>query len=309
MQLRQLGKTDLQVSPLGFGCATLGGEYGAVETDEATRAVHAAIDAGINFFDVAPYYGRTVAEERLGQALDGRRDKVVLSSKCCRDGHREFDFSGQRVTDSLEASLRRLRTDHLDLLIVHDVEFGDLRQVVDEALPAAHAAQVAGKVRYVGVSGLPVRHLRRVAERGAVDAILSYCNFNPLRHALATELAPLTTDRGIGLINASPLHMGLLTEEGPPDWHPAPQSVREAARAIVGACQRMGHRVTDVALRAAMDHEAIHTTLVGIRTVEQLEQNLEALEGTTPAELLADIDTIAAPVRDELWHEGLPDNR
>ena len=125
MEQRTLGNTGIQLSVLGFGAATLGDIYGGIDPDEGTRAVRHAIDRGINFIDVAPYYGLTLAETRLGEALDGVRDQVVLSSKCCRYGMREFDFSRKSVTESLDASLKRLRTDHLDLFIIHDVEFGD----------------------------------------------------------------------------------------------------------------------------------------------------------------------------------------
>jgi len=178
MRYRRLGRTDLEPSILGFGASPLGEEFGAIDPAEGERAVHAAIDRGVNFFDTAPYYGRTLSETRLGQALAGKRDRVILATKCCRDDLDRFDFSARRVTESLEESLRRLRTDRVDLLQIHDIEFGDRRQVLEEALPAARRAQEAGKARWIGVTGLQLELLEEVARQFEVDTILSYARYN-----------------------------------------------------------------------------------------------------------------------------------
>src|SRR5882762_7454652 len=136
MEMRSLGKTGLQVSRLGFGAAPLGNEYGGMNNAEAQRAIHLAIDNGINFFDVAPYYGRTLAESRLGVALKGRRHSIELATKCGRYDKNGFDFSAARVTQTTDESLARLQTDYLDILHVHDIEFGDRRQIIEETIPA-----------------------------------------------------------------------------------------------------------------------------------------------------------------------------
>ena len=176
--------TGCAVPVLGFGAATLGEEYGPLDEAVGARAVHAAVDAGMTFFDVAPYYGCGLAEERLGRALQGRSERVFLATKCARFGLDDFDFSAARVRSSLEESLRRLRTDRIDLLQIHDVEFGDPEQVIAETIPAARELQRAGKVRFVGITGLPVRLLRRIAERAAVDTILSYAHYTLLADGL-----------------------------------------------------------------------------------------------------------------------------
>jgi L-galactose dehydrogenase len=119
MRYRHLGDTSLKVSVLGFGASPLGDVFGTTDPSEGFRAVHLAIDEGINLFDVSPYYGLTLAEERLGMALAGRRNEVVLATKCGRYGESEFDFSAGRITKSLEESLRRLRTDYVDLFQAH----------------------------------------------------------------------------------------------------------------------------------------------------------------------------------------------
>ena len=299
--MRTLGKTGLQVSRLGFGAAPLGNEYGGMENGEAKRAIDLAIDSGINFFDVAPYYGRTLAETRLGEMLKGRRHEVVLATKCARYELAEFDFSAGRVTRSADESLRRLQTDYLDILHVHDVEFGDKRQIIDETIPALRRVQEAGKARFIGITGLSLRMLRQVAAEAPVDCMLAYCRYNLLN----TDAAAMNPE---GLLNASPLHMGLLTPAGPPPWHPAMPIVRETAGRIVDFCQSRGVSVTDTALQFALSNPALVSTFTGMSTTAEVRQNLKAMEGTADPEILREIEILAAPARGRIWKAGRPEN-
>jgi len=309
METRPLGLTGLSVSRLGFGAAPLGAEYGPMDELEGVRAVRRAIDLGVTFFDTAPYYGRTLSEERLGRALEGRRHEVVLATKCCRYDVRGFDFSAARVHASIDESLRRLRTDHVDLFQVHDVEFGDEDVIVEETLPALHAVQAAGKARFVGVTGLPVELLARIARRAPIDTVLSYCHHSLLNRELAVHLSPLARERGVGLINGSPLHMGILSPRGPQPWHPAPEAVKAAGRRVVENLQERGLDPAAVALRFAAAHPDVATTLVGVSTVEQLEANVAALEAPADdAALLVELDALIGDALDRNWHEGLPAN-
>lgn len=308
MDYKTLGKTGIQLSILGFGAAPLGGEYGAVESADAVCAVHAAIDRGINFFDTSPYYGRTVSEERLGKALVGRRDKVVLCTKCGRYGLDEFDFSAARVTSSIDESLARLRTDYVDLFIAHDIEFRDREQIVNETIPALRKLQKAGKARFIGISGLPLRVLADVAVRAKVDFVLSYCHYNLMIQDLDQVLAPVASEHGIGLINASPLHMGMLTPAGPPPWHPAPADVKETAAKVVQFCEARGVDVTSLALRFCVDYPRVSSTLAGMNHPAQVEQNLKSLDFRLDPQLLAEIEQIVAPVKDKSWPSGRPEN-
>lgn len=308
MEQRTLGDTGINLSILGFGAATLGDIYGDIDPSEGILAVRHAIDRGINFFDVAPYYGDTLAETRLGEALDGVRQQVVLSSKCCRYGMRDFDFSAARVATSLDESLQRLRTDHLDLFIVHDIEFGPRAQVEQEAIPAALAAKAAGKVRAVGISGLPVHHLKSVAAATGVDFVLSYCHYNLMVDDLDTVLAPYAESTNTGLINASPLHMGVLSAEGPPPWHPGDDELKDIGRQVLALCERRGANASQVSLRFALDHPALASTLCGMKTRAQVDQNLAILELRNDASLMAEIAELVAPVKNRTWPEGLPEN-
>ncbi|HEX2619548.1 MAG TPA: aldo/keto reductase, partial [Phototrophicaceae bacterium] len=212
MEYRPLGKTDLNVSVLGFGASPLGGAFGAIDETEGIRSVHRALDLGINFIDVSPYYGVTRAEHVLGQALKTiPRDKYVLATKVGRYNTDAFDFSASRVTTSIDESLTRLNVDMIDLIQCHDIEFGSIDQIIHETIPALRRAQQSGKVRYVGISGLPLKIFQMVLSRTEVDTVLSYCHYT-LNDTSLANLIPWLKTRQVGVINASPLGMGLLTE-------------------------------------------------------------------------------------------------
>jgi L-galactose dehydrogenase len=308
MRYRQLGNTGLKLSVIGFGTAPLGNEFGPVNVSETERAIHLAIDRGINFFDVAPYYGRTLAEERLGAALAGKRDQIVLSSKCGRYDTAAFDFSAARVKTSIDESLRRLRTDHLDLFIAHDIEFSDREQIIQETIPAMRELQRTGKVRYVGISGLPLKILADVAERGKVDFVLSYCHYNLMERDIDVWLTPVLKKYQMGLINASAVHLRILTPIGPTAWHPAPEEIKKAGAEVVRLCESRGVNPSVLSLAFSLEHPYAATTLAGMSNVAELEQNLSALDITPDSELLAEIDQILAPLEHRVWPSGRVEN-
>ncbi len=309
MRYRELGGTGLRVSVVGFGASPLGGVFGEVTPESARAAVGSAVDAGINLVDVSPYYGLTLAEERLGMALEGRRDAVVLATKCGRYGAAEFDFSAARVTREFEASLRRLRTDHVDLLQVHDVEFGDVRLIVEETLPAMRRLQEQGKVRFVGITGYWPGLLARMAEQVKVDTVLNYCHSNLLMNDMDRELVPVAERLGIGLMNASPLHMGLLGGGAVPEWHPAPQAVREAAEQVVALCREYGVAPATLGMHTCLQHEVVASTFIGFMSVAQVEDALRALEFVPPAGLMESVERVVRPVFNTVWASGLAENQ
>jgi L-galactose dehydrogenase len=308
MQYRKIGKTNLEGSILGFGASPLGNEFGSIDAAEGERAVHLAVDHGINYFDVAPYYGRTLAETRLGKALEGRREKVILATKCCRYDVDGFDFSARRVKSDIEGSLQRLRTDYVDLFQIHDIEFGDRRQIIEETIPAAREVQRSGKARHVGITAFPPKMLREVASQAPVDAILSYARYNLMVTDLDDVLRPFCEEQGIGLINASPLHMRILTAEGAPEWHPAPEAVKQAGRQVAAACQESGFDVADVALRFCLGYPHVASTLVGMSKQRHVEQNLRAMDLEIPPGLLDKIQALIEPVKNKVWVIGRPEN-
>jgi L-galactose dehydrogenase len=311
VEYRTLGKTGMRVSVIGYGASPLGDEFGTTDVAEGARAVHYAIDQGINYFDVSPYYGRTLAEERLGAALDGKRAKVFLATKCGRYGKEvdECDYSARRVTAGIEDSLRRLRTDHVDLIQIHDCEMvADPDQIVRETIPALRQVVKAGKARWVGITGLPLKLLRHIATHVEVDTILSFCRYNLMVTDMDEILTPLCRQQSIGLINASPLHMRVLTEKGAPGWHPAPRAVLDVSRRAVEACKQAGVDIADVAFRFCLDHPHVATTLVGMSKLRHVEANLRALRVKNDPALLKRLAEIIAPVKDVMWDQGRPAN-
>lgn len=308
MEYRILGKTGLKVSRIGFGASPLGAEFGAIDPSEGERAVRRAIDEGINYFDVAPYYGRTLAERRLGQFLKGRRAEVVLATKVGRYDIDLFDFSAQRVKRSVDESLERLGTDYLDLCQIHDVEYGDRKQILDETLPALFELKTSGKIRYVGITGYPVANLRQIIERSEVDTVLSYCRYDLLDTGLQEVLLPAAQARGVGVVNGSPLHMRALTDTGAPEWHPAPGRVLEACARAAALCEGEGVSLAEVAMEYALGNPSIAVTLVGMSRVRHVVANIAALTKRHDRALLEKILRILEPVRNVVWKEGRPEN-
>ena len=175
MQKRTLGKTGLQLPILGFGASSLGQEFRKVNLDEALRSVRVALDCGLNLIDTSPFYGRGMSEVLLGIALrDLPRDSYTLCTKLGRYDLQHFDFSAKRVAESIDVSLHRLGTDHLDIILCHDIEFVRMQQIVDETLPALRQVQRQGKVRFIGFSGYPQKIFRFICDRTDVDCVLSY---------------------------------------------------------------------------------------------------------------------------------------
>ncbi len=308
MQYRPLGKTGMQISTIGYGASPLGNVFGETDEAEGIRAVHYAIDNGINYFDVAPMYGVTLAETRLGKAIKGKRDKIFLATKCGRYDIDKFDFSTKRVIQSIDESLQRLGTDYLDVYQLHDIEFVDKEQILNEAIPAARKVQQSGKARFVGITGLPVRYLRHIAEQVEVDTILTWAHYDLLEDEMDEFLTDFTRERGIGLINASPLHQRLLTEKGPPEWHRSPKEVLDVGLKLVSLCRQYGVNIADVAMRFALDHPYVATTIVGMSKLRHVVQNVKTLDFVIDLELLAKINELVAPVKNKMWFEGKPEN-
>jgi L-galactose dehydrogenase len=209
---------------------------------------------------------------------------------------------------SVEESLRRLQTDVIDVFLAHDVEFGDREVIVHETLPALHRLKEQGKIRYTGITGYPLGFLKTIVEASDVDTVLSYCHYTLLDTTLDAVLRPLARARGIGLINASPLHMGMLTPAGPPSWHPASEAVRAKTRNAAQWCEKQGVDLAALALQFALGYEHAATTLVGMSRPEEVTRNVQAV-GTAPdPDLVAAVREILHPVLDQSWPSGLPEN-
>ncbi len=295
---------------LGLGAANLGGVYGAVDERQAIHTVHRAFELGVTLFDASPYYGNTLAETVLGKALQTlSRDRFVLSTKAGRYGPNDFDFSPARLRRSLDESLRRLHTDHVDLFLLHDVEFSDLDRTLQEGLPAIAALKATGKVRHIGFTGLPLAIFRRaLVLRVPFDVVMSYCHATLLDTTL-DQLAPSLAERGIGLLNASAAAMGLLSSHGPREWHPAPPAMRAACRRAAELCTARGVELAELALSFTCSLPGPAATLCGTADPRELERNVQAVTTPPDPELLAAVRGLLAEVFDQTWPQGRPENQ
>lgn len=304
MIYKQLGKTGLTVSTIGFGGAPLGNQYGDIDDGEAVRAVHVAVDRCITFFDTSPYYGRTLSEIRLGQALAGKRDRVILATKGSRIDRDEFDFSYEGILRMCEASLRRLQTDTVDVYQLHDIEFGDKNQIINEAIPALQQLKQDGKVRFIGITGYSLPLLREIIEMHELDVTLSYCHYNLMDTTLNNALVPTVKSKGMGLINGSVTHMGMLTDQGPQPWHPAPAEVKQIGKDAADFCRRKRIPIAHLAIQFALQNDEVDVTLLGTRTVAELDESIKLLDQPSDPELLASVLAMIEPIANISWPSG-----
>ncbi len=308
MKYNTLGRTDLKVPALSFGASSLGGAFHEVAVSDAIETVHAAMDLGLNFVDVSPYYSGTIAELILGRALRGiRRDRYCLATKVGRYAVDYFDFSAERVRRSVDESLSRLGLDYIDLIQCHDIEFGSLNRIVEETIPALQKLRDQGKVRHIGITGLPLKVFEEVVSRSSVDTVLSYCHYALNDTALAS-LFPFLQERQVGIINASPFSMGLLTNRGAPNWHPAPPLVKELCSQAAKHCRDRGEDLAKLALQFCLGNPNVHTTLVGTANPENLKKNAAWAESPINEELLHEVCGILRPIHNVSWPQGLPEN-
>jgi L-galactose dehydrogenase len=310
MEYREMGRTGLRVSVVGYGTAPLGDMFGIADEDTALQSAYRALDAGINFFDSSPFYGKGLAEERLGKVLRGRRHEIIVGTKAGRYGPEEFDFSADRTRRSIEESLRRLGTDYVDILQLHDVEFVDLEGPIGEGYEELVRLREAGMCRFIGMTGYPAAMTRRVMSECDLDVTLSYAHCTLLDACLTDEIVPLAQERRVGVINAAAVALGLLTQAGPPP-HIAQlvgEGIRTVARRIVEVCQRRGADVSFLANQYSIQRSGCATTLIGTTKQRHLESAVAAAKEPIDEELLDDVLAAAGPDRGRHWISGLPQN-
>lgn len=306
MKYRLLGKTGMEVSRLSFGASSLGSVFRQTDDGEAIRTVHAALDAGINYIDVSPYYGATKAETVLGEAISQTsRDRFYLSTKAGRYGVDTFDFSRSRIESSLEESLRRLKTDYVDILFLHDIEFIQPEVILEEAIPALNRLKEQGKIRFTGICGLPLALFEQILPQVQVDAIISYCHY-ALNDTSLLRLLPLLDTYGVGIVNASPISMGLLSTRGTPDWHPASPEVKATCLRAAKLAEERGADIAKLAIQFSTDDERIPTTLVSTANPANITRNAQWSDEPMDMELLSDVLEILKPVHNKSWVSGLP---
>jgi aryl-alcohol dehydrogenase-like predicted oxidoreductase len=308
MKTRVLGKTGLELPILSFGASSLGQEFRQVTLEEAVSSVRVALDCGLNFIDTSPFYGRGMSEVLLGVALRGiARERYLLGTKLGRYDLQHFDFSPKRVRESVDVSLHRLRVDYLDICLCHDIEFVDMQSVVDETLPALRQLKAAGKVRFIGISGYPMKIFPFVLDQTDLDVVLSYNHYH-LQNTRLAELAPYLMKKGVGIMNAGPFCARLLTNAPLPAWHKEPENVKAAARQAAEHCRQRGVDIAKLALQFSIAHPGLTTTIAGSANPNNIRQWARWVEEPLDQDLLGEVLALFEPVKNLGHLEGLPEN-
>jgi L-galactose dehydrogenase len=283
-----------------------------IREDEGIRTVHVALDNGINFIDTSPYYGITKAETVLGKALSEiDRGRYYLATKVGQYAEGVFDFSADRVTKSIDESLARLNVEYVDLIQCHDIEFADVDQIVNETLPALHKLKESGKVRHVGITGLPLKVLRDTVDRtapGLVETVLSFCRYE-LNDTALLDCIPAWKSRGIGIINASPTGMGLLTDRDPPTWHPASDAIKNGCRRAVEFCNQRGWNIVEIAIQFCVANPDIATTLVGTASPKNILANIKYATSPIDHDKIKAVMDVLTPIHNFNFTRGREENR
>ena len=308
METRPLGNTGLDFTVLSYGASSLGQEFRGVDIGEALLSVRVAIDRGMNFIDTSPYYGRGMSEMLLGRVLpEIPRDSYYLGTKLGRYAPQHFDFSARRVEESIDISLERMKVDHLDIALCHDIEFVDMSQIIEETLPALRKQQEKGKVRFVGVSGYPMKMFKYVLHNADIDVLLTY-NHYTLQNDMALELVPLCRAKGVGLMNAAPFSARLLTSAPLPEWHKATPFVRDVARQAADHCASQGSDIARLALQFSIAHPDFVTCVTGSANPNRVEQWVDWAAEPIDEQLLAEVLEILKPIHNWFYVECRPEN-
>jgi len=308
MELRPLDGTDIKLSALGFGASSIGQEFRQVDLNDALKCVQAALDGGVNYIDTAAYYGRGMSEVLLGRILPNLpRDSFYLSTKLGRYAPQHFDFSAKRVAESIDISLERMRIDCIDMVFCHDIEFVDMRQIVDETLPALRKQVAAGKVRYIGVSGYPMKMFRYILDNTDIDVILTY-NHYTLQNDMALDLLPICKEKRVGVINAAPFSARLLSDAELPPWHKATPEVRQIAKQAAQHCKSKGSDIAKLALQYSIAHPGFASCVTGSASADRVNQWLQWIEEPLDETLVAEVKQILKPIHNWVYSEGLPEN-
>lgn len=312
MKYTELGKTRLKISNLAFGASSLGSVFHETKENESIKAVETAIEGGINFIDVSPYYGHYKAETVLGKALRNiPRNAYYLSTKVGRygkDGVNTWDYSAKRVTDSVYESMERLGIDYIDIINVHDIEFqaalpGGLQKVCDETLPALCELRQKGVVGHVGITDLQLENLKWVIDHvpaGTVESVLNFCHYC-LNDDKLTDFLDYFEGKGIGVINASPLSMGLLSQRGVPDWHPAPKALVEACAKAAEHCCKKDYPIEKLAIQYSVSNPRIAGTLFSSANPANVQRNIDWANEEPDWQLVKEVQDIIGDQKRVSW--------
>jgi len=308
---RPLGNTGIDLPILSFGASSLGAEFRSITLDDAMLSTKTALELGMNFIDTSPFYGRGMSEILLGLGLRGvPRDSYLLGSKLGRYSDIHFDFSAARVEESVHVSLQRLKTDHLDILLMHDPEFVKLPQLWQETLPAVLKLKQQGKVRAIGFSCYPLKTFHTLLDQmeDHIDCVLGYNRYTLQNTTFTSDLLPRLQAKGVGAMNAGPFSARLLTNAELPAWLKEPEPVKAAARVAAKHCAQHGVDIAQLALQFSCEHPGLATTVAGSANPENIRKWADWLARPIDRQLLDEVLAIFEPVKDIGHVEGMPEN-
>ncbi len=270
MKYHSLGDTGIKLSIIGFGGSGYGNVYGPYDGKAAINGLKYGLDCGINYIDTAPWYGQGASESFLGRALEGiQRSRYFIATKVGRYERKPslmFNFDAMKVIKSAEESLRRLNLDHVDVLQVHDIEFApSIEIILNETLPALKTLQNRGLCRYIGITGYPLSILRTAVQNSQIkiDTVLSYCRLTLNDSSLINDFN-FYDSNNVGVINASPLSMGLLAPESIQCWHPASDEIKKACFQAVEYCRHKDINISRIALNYSTSFEQVYKSICSI---------------------------------------------
>ncbi|MEC0090024.1 aldo/keto reductase [Paenibacillus macquariensis] len=279
MEYTAFGKKEIRVSKLGLGGAPLGGDYGPVTDEQVIEVIDRALELGINFIDTAPLYGKGESERRVGKALQGKREKVVLASKAVMRGE---PYTYNNTIRSVEDSLKRIGTDYLDLIQMHELDESNMEIGMNETIPAFLKLKEQGKVRAIGVNSFNPALLLPFIRSGHIDSVQTFSRYMLIDYSAMDELLPTAREHGVSVINGSVLGMGLLAESPAPFIKKDSLLVKEAERRIKDLSflrKTEPKGLIEPAMRFSLSSPDISVTLTGTTSLRSLALNASYCDG------------------------------
>jgi len=311
MRYNLLGNTGLSVSTLSFGASSLGGVFHEIDEKKAIEAVHVALSLGINYIDVAPAYGGTLAETILGKALkEVPRNTYFISTKVGKNtnsnayGSDTFNYSEEGIRRSLDESSKRIGVDYFDLVLLHDIEYNNRQHTdwaLNEGIQTLNVLKSEGRIGATGIGMYPVDLWKEVLESCVIDVALTH-NLYCIHDTRLLSLLPIAKKRGVGIINASPFASGLLTSKGAPSWHPANTFQRALFAKAAAFCKKNGVDISTLALQFSAQNPEITTTMFSSANAETIKQNVNWFSEPINFELLQKLQEILAPISNQNWN-------
>jgi|688.fasta_scaffold16565_7 aryl-alcohol dehydrogenase-like predicted oxidoreductase len=311
MKYSLLGNTGMSVSKLSFGASSLGGVFHKIDEKKAIEAVHVALSLGINYIDVAPAYGGTLAETMLGKALkEVPRNTYFISTKVGKNtnanayGTDTFNYSEEGIRRSLDESSKRIGVDYFDLVLLHDIEYNNRQHTdwaLNEGIQTLNVLKSEGRIGATGIGMYPIDLWKEVLETCVFDVALTH-NLYCIHDTRLISLIPLAKNRGVGIINASPFASGLLTSQGAPSWHPANISQRALFAKAAAFCKKRGEDISTLALQFSAQNPEIITTMFSSANAETIKQNVNWFSEPLNLELLQKVQEILAPISNQNWN-------